>query len=261
MRLMPDFIIIGGQRCGTTSLYNYLTKHPCVVPAHMKEIHFFDINFCKGVAWYRAEFPSILHEHYAKQMGKRDLVTGEASPYYIFHPLAAERVSETIPQVKLIALLRNPVDRAYSHYYLEVRRGRETLSFEDAIDKGAERLAGEKEKLIEDENYYSLNHRHYSYLARGIYVDQLKPWMSYFPREQILILRSEDLYDDPPATLERVTEFLDLPIWEPKRYEKYHRARYPKMSVATRERLVDYYEPHNQRLLEYLGMDFGWNRG
>lgn len=262
IQLMPDFIIIGAQRCGTTSLYNYLTKHPCVVSSYKKEVHFFDINFGKGLAWYRAHFfPSFLYKYYIKQISKQDMVAGEASPYYIFHPHAPKRISEIVPRVKLIVLLRNPVDRAYSHYRNEVKLEVETLSFEDAIEREEERLRGDVEKVLEDENYYSFNHQHYSYLSRGVYVDQLKIWMNLFPNEQILILKSEDFFNNPPTIFKRVIEFLNLPIWEPKEYRKYNigwLAR--KMNATIRKRLIDYFEPHNQRLYEYLGVNLGWNR-
>ncbi len=254
IRVLPDFIIIGAQRCGTTSLYNYLSQHPCVVPALVKEVHFFDINFHKGIHWYRSHFPTFLEKY------KQNIITGEASPYYIFHPHAARRIFKIIPQVKLIVLLRNPVDRAYSHYHHEVRIGAETLSFEEAIEKESERLKGEIKKMLENENYYSFNHQHYSYLSRGIYIDQIKVWMSLFPKEQILIIKSEDFYANPSAVFRRVLEFLNLPIWEPKEYKKFNYANYPKMNPATRKRLIKFFEPYNQKLYEYLGVNFGWDR-
>lgn len=260
--LIPDFIIIGAQRCGTTSLYNYLTKHPHVVSSYKKEVHFFDVNFKNGIGWYRAHFfPSFSYKYYVKQISKQDIVTGEASPYYIFHPHAPKRILETVPRAKLIALLRNPVDRAYSHYRHEVKLGVETLSFKDAIEKEEERLRGEMEKMLEDENYYSFNHQHYSYLSRGIYVDQLKTWMNLFPKEQILILKSEDFFNDPPAIFKQVLEFLNLPSWELKEYRKYNVGWLAeKMDATIRKRLIDYFEPHNQRLHEYLGVNFGWEK-
>lgn len=260
VRLLPDFIIIGAQRCGTTSLYFYLTKHPCIVPAFTKEVHFFDKNFVKGVAWYRAHFPSFSYRTYVEQIRKQNLVTGEATPYYIFHPAAPKRISEVVPEVKLIALLRNPVDRAYSHYQYEVRRGRETLSFEDAIGREVERLSGERERILRDGSYYSFNHQRYSYLSRGIYMDQLRTWIGLFPKEQMLILKSGDFYADPPTMLGRILEFLNLPSWELKEYKTYNRASYPRMNAVTRKRLIDYFNPHNQRLYEYLGMSLDWDR-
>ncbi len=260
IRLMPDFIIIGAQKGGTTSLYNLLIGHPCIASALVKEVHFFDKNFMKGITWYKAHFPSFLYKYYAKKMHGLNFITGEASPYYIFHPHAPKRISEIVPRVKIIVLLRNPIDRAYSHYHEEVRREREPLSFEDAIKREWERINGEMGKMLEDENYYSFNHQYYSYLSRGIYVDQLKVWMNFFPKEQILILKSEDFYSYPETTLRRVVEFLNLPGWDPKDYRKYNESKYPKMNATTRKYLIDYFLPHNQRLYEYLGMDFEWDR-
>jgi len=188
------------------------------------------------------------------------LVTGEASPYYIFHPHAAKRVSREVPQAKLIASLRNPIDRAYSHYVFELTRGSEDLSFEEAIGKEEERLRNEREKMLQNEDYQSFSHRHHSYLSRGIYVNQLKVWMSLFPKHQILILRSEDLCADPPKTLKQVLDFLRLPNWELSEYRIYNTRNYPKMDKAVRKHLINYFRPHNQRLYEYLGRTFDWDK-
>ena len=246
-RRLPDFLIIGGQRCGTTSLYNYLVEHPGVAPAFVKEVHFFDNRFEKGPGWYRAHFP----------LGGSK-VTGESSPYYLFHPHAPRRAFATVPGARLIVLLRNPIERAISQYHHQVRMGLETLSFEAALDKEARELAGEQERMEADEGYHSPLHQAYSYLARGIYVDQLGAWLRYYEREQMLILRSEDLYADPPATLARTTAFLGLPAWSPDSYPRYNRGDYAELSAAMRRRLGDYFEPHNQRLYEFLDIDFGW---
>jgi len=255
---MPDFIIIGAQKCGTTSLFNYLKQHPCIFPTFRKEVHFFDLEFSKGATWYRTHFPSSLYKAYIRQMRKQDFITGEATPYYLFHPVVPKRISEIIPQVKLIVLLRNPIDRAYSHYYHELRKGREALSFTDAIEREPERLHGETEKMLEDEDYYSFNHHRYSYRTRGIYVDQLKAWANFFPKEQMLILKSEDFYADPSTSLKQVLEFLNLPSWELKEYKKYNYANYPKIEATTKKRLTDYFQRYNSMLYEYLGMDFDW---
>ncbi len=116
----------------------------------------------------------------------------------------------------------------------------------------------ERAKMLEDENYRSFNYQNYSYLSRGIYVDQLENWTRFFDRDQILVLKSEDFNDDPVATLEQIAEFIDLPKWELNEYKKYHYAHYPEMDAAIRKRLTTYFEPHNQRLYEFLGMDLGW---
>ena len=264
IRLMPDFIIIGAMRGGTTSLYSYLTAHPNIGPAYMKEVHFFDVYYHKGLPWYRAQFPSTMQKYYTEHVQKQNFITGEASPYYLFHPHAPKRIAQLLPQVKLIIQLRNPVSRAYSHYYHELNGGHEKLSFEDAINQEEERIGQETKKLALDERYVSYNHRHYSYLARGRYVDQLKVWMELFPREQILILKSEDFYADPSNGLKQALDFIQLPsmgIKEKKEeYEQLNTTKPPKMDAQMKKRLRAYFEPHNARLYEYLGMDFGWDR-
>ncbi len=150
MRLMPDFIIIGAMRGGTTSLYSYLTEHPNIGPAYMKEVHFFDVYFHKGLPWYRAQFPSTVQKYYTERVQKQNFITGEASPYYLFHPHAPRRIARLLPHVKLIVQLRNPVSRAYSHYYHEVNGGHEKLSFAEAIDREEDRIGKETEKLARD---------------------------------------------------------------------------------------------------------------
>jgi len=259
LRIGPDFIIIGAQRCGTTSLYNTLKKYLYIAPALKKEIHFFDMNFKQGMDWYRAHFPSYVYK-YTKKMRRHDFITGEASPYYFFHPHVPKRIAELLPKVKLIALVRNPIDRAYSHYHHEVRLGYETLSFEEAIAREDERLLAETAKMQKDEDYSSFNHRHYSYLSRGVYIDQLMNWMRFFPREQILILPSEDLYSEPQATMGHVLEFLGLPSYRIENVGKYNYHPYSKMDATVQKRLVAYFEPHNRALYDYLGVDFGWDR-
>ncbi|HHT9137186.1 MAG TPA: sulfotransferase family protein [Candidatus Wunengus sp. YC60] len=261
LRVLPDFLIVGAQKCGTSSLYRNLVKHPSVIPAFVKEIYFFNTKyFQKGVKWYRAYFPLLPYKYYVTRICKRDFLTGEATPGYIFHPHAPRRIFELLPDVKIIVLLRNPVDRAYSHYYHEVRKKRESLSFEDAIKMEEERLRGEFDKIINDENYYSFNYLHYSYLSRGIYVEQLQRLHQYFKKEHILIIKSEDFFKDSQATIEKVLQFLGLPGWQPTDFKKVNVGSYQKMDPAVRSRLLDYFEPHNHRLYEYLGINFGWEK-
>jgi len=160
---MPDFLIIGAQKCGTTSLYRYLIQHPQIEPAIKKEIHYFDLNYNKPIQWYLNQFPALKTQS--------DRITGEATPYYIFHPHAPYRIKEHMPDAKIIVLLRNPVDRAYSHYHYAVERYGETLSFEEALDIENERLAGEMEKFQKNPYYKSRNYRCFSYQKRGIYIE------------------------------------------------------------------------------------------
>lgn len=261
LRMMPDFMIIGTQKGGTTSLYRYLIQHPSIAPIWIKEPHFFDIYFYKGVPWYRSHFPTIVEQYYTRRIQKHDLITGEASPYYLFHPNAAKRVAKTLPQVKLIVLLRNPVNRAYSQYnHQRHQKGVEPLSFEDALECEEQRLNGEEAKILRDDKYSSFNHRHYSYLSRSKYIEQLPSWMDLFPKEQFLILKSEDLYSNTRETLKQTLDFLGLPSnYLKQEYKPFNDGRYEKMASATRERLTEYFKPYNARLYDYLGRDFGWD--
>lgn len=171
---LPDFVIIGAQKSGTTSLYHVLSQHPYVRPAARKELHYFSIFFHRGLDWYRSCFPS------PEQEAGRSTITGESSPYYLFHPHAPRRMAEALPQTRLIVLLRNPVDRAYSHYQMIANFGHEPLTFEEAIEAEEVRLSGEKAKMLDDGQYFSFAHQYFSYLAKGIYVDQLAYWSKFF---------------------------------------------------------------------------------
>lgn len=261
LRLLPDFLIIGGKKCGTSSLYNYLAGHPDIAPAFRKEVHFFDNSSKAGSMRYRAYFPVSAYRSYVRRRRGSGFITGEATPYYLFYPLAPKRVRRMIPEAKLIVLLRNPVDRAYSHYHHEVRRGTEEATFEEAVEREAGRLVGEREEILRDGGYDSLSHRRYSYLSRGVYVDQLRNWRDHFPAEQILILKSEDLYSDPASVVGQSLDFLGLPVVDSGQYGAVNRGGYrQKMEADTREYLEAYFKPHNERLYDYLGRDFGWDR-
>jgi hypothetical protein len=232
---LPDFVIIGAQKGGTSFLYHLLTLHPLVEPAAHKELHFFDNPelFDHGAEWYRRCFPRLNSKD-----GQRSM-TGEATPYYLFDPPVAKRMAQIVPQARLIALLRNPIDRAYSHYQMQVKRGTEPRTFEEAIEQ-----------------------QHSSYMSRGIYVDQLLRWFEFFGKEQMLILKSEDFFARPVETLKVVLTFLDLPDWQPEAPElqqRRHSGTYKqKLDPSTRQRLEAYFEPYNQRLYECLDVDFGW---
>jgi hypothetical protein len=258
MRLTPSFIIIGTQKGGSTSLYNYLAQHPHVSPSLVKEISYFDLNFSKGDKWYRNHFPSYLHKAYIKQRYGREITTGEASISYLAHPDVPERVYNLLPDVKLIAILRNPIDRAYSHYQHRWRGNREARSFEEIIKIDKERLQHGWVNLPKD---VQLGHSFYSYLPRSLYVEQLKVWMKFFRKEQFLFLKSEDFFADTAKTVKQVINFLGLPDWELKEYPQYNAGGYKKsMADATRDELVEFFKPYNQCLYEYLERDFGWDQ-
>lgn len=272
-RVLPSFLIIGAQRAGTTTLFTHLRYHPQVVATRSadtvvtwsKELHFFDENFWRGVDWYRAFFPLEARFRASRRLFGRELVTGESTPYYLFHPAVPERVAATLPDVRLIALLRNPVDRAYSHHQLMVRTGREDYSFAEAIEAEPSRLAQVKRELLEgrpsltarkDRGHH--HHRHRAYLGRGLYADQLERWLRYFPREQLLVIRSEDLFARPQETFEEVFTFLGI---EPRTLTELaprNTGTYSPIEPELRARLDEYFAEPNARLERLLGRDFGW---
>ncbi len=241
----PHFMIIGTQKGGTNSLYHYLIKHPKILPATQKEIHFFSLNYQQGWQWYQSQFPA--------EADGVNCITGEGSPYYLFHPQVPQRVYQHCPQTKLIILLRNPVDRAISHYYWEVKLGFESLSFAAAISQEYQRLDGEVEKLEQNSNYYSYNHQHFSYLSRGIYIHQLQRWLEFFPKQQFLILTSEGFYANTKAVVNQVFQFLELEPYQLPEYPIINANAYPAVSSKLRQQLTEYFSSYNQQLANFLG--------
>lgn len=257
LRVLPDFLIIGTQKGGTSSLYRYLSEHPQIAASAGKELHYFDRRFSCGPYWYRAHFPTAFYRRRVVKRTGKALLTGEATPYYLFHPYAPERVKALVPGVKLIALLRDPVERAFSSYQHQVRAGEEQLSFAEAIDREHERLAGGGQ-FEERGSGKARVQRKFSYLARGVYADQLQAWLAVFPREQMLIVRSEDFFEAPEPVFRQVTDFLTLRPWQPRAFPRFNSAEYGQMDAEVRDRLAQYFAVHNQRLYALIGRDFGW---
>jgi hypothetical protein len=253
LRILPDFIIIGSMRSGTTSLNFDLPQHPCIGAPAYDEIGFFDSNFELGLNWYRSMFPSIFTKYWTI-FRKKYFLTGEDTPFYFWNPVAAKRIFETLPNVKLIILLRNPIDRAYSHYNNAVRIGVEKFPFEEQIKKELDSL-----KSSNEANYERFV-KQPSYLAVGIYADQLQIWTKLFKWEQLLIISTEDLEKTPIQTLNSVFKFLNLPEYEVKNPEKRKAAKYDKMNPKTREMLIEYFRPHNEKLYKMIGKRFDWDK-
>jgi len=262
MHILPDFYIIGGQKSGTSALYDYLIQHPCIESAVTKEPRYFDKYYDRGINWYRVGFPLKIHKSFNKKILGKPFQTGEATPRYLDHPHSPKRIKKTTPNAKLIVLLRNPIDRAYSSYSVRINSGKEKLSFEEAIKREKERTLGEFEKMQKDPNYYSIDYYHHSYLDRGIYVTKLKHWMSIFPKEQFLIIQSDEFFKDTSIIYNKVLKFLNLPKWDLDEYKPIGVTKYKKqtMEPSTRKQLVEFFSPYNQQLYEFLGEKFDWDK-
>ena len=252
---LPGFLILGAQRSGTTRLYKWMTKHPQILPGTEKEIHFFDRNFRNGVPWYRLHFPT------RRKLGS-EKVTGEATPYYLFHPRAAERIRRVLPDVKMIALLRNPVHRAVSHYFREVHLGEEDLPIGEALLLEESRLQPEREKIENDEFYFSEIHHRKSYKTRGLYAEQLKRYFDLFERRQLMVLSSEEFFADPEKSLHVIFSFLEVNAgFLPRKLVPQEiDGHTPGVPDSVYAALQKYFEPHNEALFQLLGQNLGWNR-
>jgi len=247
-RLLPDFLVIGAQKAGTTALYAYLRWHPGITGPSWKEVSFFDRHWWRGEAWYRGQFPL--------RAGGR--LVGEASPSYLFHPLAAERARSLVPGARLIALVRNPVDRAYSQYQHEVVLGREPLSFEGALAAEEERTRGEAERLAADPRAFSRAWWDHTYAARGRYAEQLERWLAVYPREQLLVVGTEELGERPAETYASILAFLGAAPHELVAYPRVFDRDYEPMRPETRAALAEAFTEPNHRLEALLGRPFGW---
>ena len=278
---LPDFLICGAQRGGTTALYHYLRSHPQVYMPGKKELHFFDQNYHRGLKWYSRFF---------KQTCRDGCIVGEATPSYMYLEEVPQRIKRVLPDVKLIFVLRHPVDRAYSHYWLEVRLGLEPLSFEEALLKEPRRLATGS----------LFNRIHYSYIDRGRYAAQLERFLKLFPRRNIFVATHRELRSNPADLLARISRFLgiDHRYWENHAFTRgynvgrsprswgIHRAGvtiarrlghsppgillrlglmllntkrgYPPMRSGTRRMLLNHYKAWNKKLEKMLGLELDW---
>ena len=250
-RVLPDFLIIGAVRSGTTSLYYDICQHPSVKKAAYDEIGFFDDNYHLGEDWYRSLFPTKKKMHEVKQ-NTGNAITGEDTPFYIWNEIACKRIAEVLPNVKLIAILRNPVDRAYSNYFLGVRHGNETKNFDHVIMKDIEFLDSKIKMEFKNSDYKK------SHIAKGFYAKQLKKWFEHFEKKQIFITTTEELDNNPDIVLEQIFKFLELPNFSIKEIKRHKKSKYPKMNEDVRKKLLNYFEPYNEELFELINQRFDW---
>lgn len=260
LRALPDFLIIGAQRAGTTSLYRYLAEHPAVIPAVLnKGIHYFDTDYGRGDSWYRSHFPSEPYKAVVRRRtGQARVVTGEGSPYYSFHPLCPERIARTLPEARFIIMLRDPVGRAHSQYEHERARGFESLTFEAALREEEARLAGEEDRMRAEPLYVSFEHQHHSYVARGRYVDQLRRWHDHVDPDRLLVIDAGAFFADPDAEYRTVLRFLELPERSLSEYGQLNAHSYHVMSEEARAFLASRFDAADRELAELLGRELSW---
>lgn len=248
---LPDFLIIGAQKCGTSALYTYLSYHPQLKKSILKEINYFNDKFDKKTNWYKRHFPLLPGL-------KKDIQTYEATPEYLYHPNVAERIASFSPHIKLILLLRNPVDRAISNYWHNFNSGREKLSMRETFEKEIA-LINKENKKPSDDKFYNNTRRYSSNLDRGIYSLQIERYLKHFNLNQILILKSEDFFQDPQATLDKTTDFLTIDQFsfsdtKPRGVGKYKTKTDPQII----KELNEFFKPYNKQLYDQIGFDMGW---
>lgn len=249
LRSKPQYFIIGAQKGGTSSLYGLLNQHPDCASAKSKEVHYYDLNYQKGFSWYLNQFP----------FGKR--ITGEASPYYLFHPLVPARLKKDFPDAKLIVLLRHPVDRAYSHYHHIKKYQLESANtFEEAIENELKDITDYEAQFKAQPLQSIPQHQHRLYLARGLYIEQIKRWLEYFKKEQFLFLSSEVFFKNPQEIINQCFSFIGLEDGVRIENEILLPGDYFPMKNATRQQLLSYFEPYNEQLFELIGKEWQWSR-
>lgn len=254
-RMQPSFLIIGAQRSGTTTLFRLLSQHPSVVrPTSSKGVRYFDLGYAHGPRWYRAHFPLLV----IGRMSGRAAQTFESSGYYANHPLAAQRIAADLPNAKVVLMVRDPVERAYSAHAHELARGFETEDFETALALEEERTAREEERLAADPAYVSGEHVHHFYLGRGRYVEQVDRFARELGEERVYVLDADRFFAEPRAEVAALVDWLGLPAWQPTALVHENARPRAPMSSELHDRLRAYYQPYDARLTDWLGHPPSW---
>lgn len=264
-RGLPDFLILGGQRCGTSSLYKYLGAHPQIVPSLRKETRYFSTEYERGSGWYRAHFPATISMTGLAWL-RGESRTFEATPDYLFLPATPARVATTLPDGRFIVLLREPVARAYSHWQHMRRQGYETLPFPDAVASESDRIGGELKSLRKDGPNPSKDLLRYSYIARGCYAEQVERWFQHFSPDRFMIIDAEELYSRPEGVLRMICRFVGVKEWVPAEFRNYSQSaalptndRKPDgIPDAVKSELQKYFYSENRRLPQITGREFSW---
>ena len=258
-RQLPSFILVGAQRAGTTSLFRALMSHPLIYSANYhKGVNYFDVNYARELSWYQGHFPTTAFLRKRSRGMAGEPITFEASGYYMFHPLAAERMAHRLPEVRILAMLRDPVERAYSAHKHELARGYETEPFERALELEDARLAGQEDRMLADADYQSFSHRHHAYVRRGQYAEQLLRLRQNFSPDRVHVIESESFFEQPENTYAQVLDFLGLPPILPDRFDRWNGRPSSPMPDATRIRLREHFSSHDRSLAALLGRDPAW---
>lgn len=257
LRVLPDFIIPGESKCGTTSLYRYLTRHPDVFEADVKEPNNF-IMYPQSGVYCKRHYPFIITRVFHNMISRGKFVAGEASAEYLSKYDVPGSIVKIVPDVKIIILMRNPVVRAYSDYQMLSNHGVIQDSFENVVKKSIELIKNSKlESLIRDAS--QIEHNPMRYIYRGIYINNVMNWLKYFPMSNFLFIKSEALFNNPSDTLRLVYEFMGLSRHELSDYPIKKMGFYNnEMSSESMKTLAEFYRPYNYKLYKLLGVDYGW---
>ena len=256
-RVLPDFLIIGAKRCGTTSLFSHLPEHPCIVESHHDNIGFFNDNFNLGVNWYKSFFPT---KSYKKNIEKKHgkFLAFDVTTRYMENKRTAENIKKIKPEIKIIVMLRNPIDRAYSQFHVSVKDNDEQLSFDEAVNEEMNRLKQEIKECNDNKlRAFPKEHRHY--IRKSLYAMQLRPWFDIFPRDNILVLSTEMFKENEKQIYNEIFKFLDIPEIQIRDKQHMQKGEYTPMNKKVHKELGDFFKKHNEELFDLIGKRFDWD--
>jgi hypothetical protein len=260
----PELVIVGAKRGGTTSLWKYLDRHPGILATfpraeQIKGTYYFDEEWHRGDRWYRSHFPSDRTRARAAARLGYPPIAFEASPYYLFHPHAPARARQTVPDALIVAVLRDPVERAYSHWK-ERRNHTEDLSFAAALAAEESRTAGIHERMVEDPTLISPAHRHQTYVAQSRYAPMLERWLAAYGSDQVLVRPAEEFYADPQALCDEITDRLGLPRHDVGPLDPFNSEPSTEMEPEIRSKLQAQLRDDIEAVEALLGRPMPWER-
>ena len=257
LRMMPEFFIPGEAKCGTTSLYRYLTGHPCIFSADVKEPGTF-VDYGASPLLCRMHYPIAWKKMLAGIVG-RQCRAGEATANYLASEAAAKHVAMLVPKARIIVMMRNPVIRCFSDYQMMHAVGWEKQDFDEGIERHLEWMRDPKlEPLVKWAK--TTGEGFLRFILRGVYVDNIATWQKYFPKEQFLFIKSEEFFEQPQRVLDGVFQFLGVQAFKINDFPVLRKGAYQiGMSRQTIQKLTEFYRPHNERLYQLIGRDMGWD--